>query len=110
MQAEPMTAAGGGLLRLAAPDNVLVATAAVGPGTAPVNGGGEVTLLQAVTLGHKVAARAIGRGEKILKYGVPIGSATDDIPAGAHVHVHNMQSDYTPTYSLDQTATGGTDA
>lgn len=100
----------GGLLRLADTDNVLVATGPVGPGAAALNGGGEVLLKDHVTLGHKVAARAIAKGEKILKYGVPIGSATTDIPAGAHVHVHNMQSDYTPTHALKETAQGGSDA
>lgn len=100
----------GGLLRLSADDNVLVATGPVGPGLAAINGGGEIALLDAVTLGHKVAARDIAKGEKIMKYGVPIGSATTDIAAGQHVHVHNMQSDYTPTHSLNETATGGSDA
>jgi hypothetical protein len=45
-----------------------------------------------------VAARDISAGEKIFKYGAPIGSATRDICAGSTVHVHNMKSDYLPTY------------
>lgn len=106
--AEPGPA--GRLLRLAGADNVLVATGPVGPGATPLSDGGEITVLAAVTLGHKVAARAIAAGEKILKYGAPIGSATTDIAMGAHVHVHNMQSDYTPTYALDETAKGDGDA
>lgn len=101
--------ASSGLLRLSQADNVLVATGPVGPGLARVNGCDDITLLQSVTLGHKVAARDIAAGEKILKYGVPIGSATVDIAAGAHVHVHNMKSDYTPTHALSETA-GGSDA
>lgn len=99
-----------GLLRLSQADNVLLATGLVGPGPAPVNGGADITLLAAVTLGHKVAARDIAKGEKILKYGVPIGSATADIPAGAHVHLHNMKSDYTPTHALAETEKGGSNA
>lgn len=51
-----------------------------------------------VPLGHKVAARDIAPGEKIVKYGAPIGSATEAIDAGEHVHTHNMQSDYLPTF------------
>lgn len=100
----------GGLLRLDAADNVLVATGPVGPGVSPVNGGGKMTLASRVTLGHKVAAREISRGEVILKYGAPIGVATEDIAPGAHVHVHNMRSDYTPTYALNETAKGAGDA
>lgn len=57
----------------------------------------EITL----GLGHKVAAVPIKYGEKIIKFGVPIGSATMDIDAGAHVHVHNMKSDYIDTYTRD---------
>lgn len=95
-----------GLLRLADADNVLVATGKLEPGRVSVNGGPEITVLDAVMLGHKIAARDIRQGEKILKYGVPIGSAMADIPAGAHVHIHNMKSDYTPTHALRETARG----
>ena len=94
------------LLRLSEADNVLVATGAVAPGLQPVNGGAAITVSAPVTLGHKIAARSIARGEKIIKYGVSIGSATQDIAAGAHVHVHNMQSDYTPTHALQETSGG----
>ncbi len=52
-------------------------------------------------LGHKLARRAIAAGEKVVKYGAPIGSATAPIAAGEHVHIHNLASDYTPTYTLD---------
>ncbi len=51
-----------------------------------------IALPAPVPLGHKVARRAIGRGEAIRKYGAPIGEATEDIAAGAHVHVHNLRS------------------
>ena len=54
-----------------------------------------------IPLGHKVARRAIAIGEKILKYGAPIGSATSNIAPGAHVHVHNVRSDYTASQTLD---------
>ena len=52
-------------------------------------------------MAHKVARFPIFSGDKIIKYGAPIGVATADIAAGAHVHVHNIRSDYTPTYTLD---------
>jgi len=58
-------------------------------------------LSRGLTPGHKVACRAIAAGAKILKYGVPIGSATRDIAPGEHVHLHNMKSDYLPTYTLE---------
>jgi hypothetical protein len=51
-----------------------------------------VNLLQEIALGHKVCTRPISNGELIVKYGVPIGVATQDIPVGAWVHLHNCSS------------------
>jgi altronate hydrolase len=42
--------------------------------------------------GHKYAARDIAKGENIIKYGQPIGHATEDIKKGAHVHTHNVKT------------------
>jgi len=52
-----------------------------------------VTLAEPVARGHKVALRAIAAGEEVLKFGFPIGRATHDIAAGAHVHSHNVATD-----------------
>ena len=35
----------------------------------------------------------------VLKYGAVIGTATSDIGRGEHVHTHNLESDYLPTYT-----------
>ena len=42
--------------------------------------------------GHKYALRDIMKGEDIIKYGNPIGHATEDIKAGEHVHTHNVKT------------------
>lgn len=42
--------------------------------------------------GHKIALRDIQKGEDIIKYGFPIGSATEDISSGARVHTENMKT------------------
>ena len=42
--------------------------------------------------GHKYARRDIAKGENIVKYGQPIGHATEDIKAGEHVHTHNVKT------------------
>ncbi|WP_461208598.1 UxaA family hydrolase [Desulfocurvus sp. DL9XJH121] len=52
----------------------------------------EILMAQSVSYGHKFATRDIRKGEDILKYGEVIGRATDDIPAGAHAHVQNIES------------------
>jgi hypothetical protein len=51
-----------------------------------------VSLLEQIALGHKVCTRSVLRGELIIKYGVPIGVATEDISVGAWVHLHNCSS------------------
>ena len=86
------------LLLLSPADNVLVAIHGIDAGTMLIAGGQTVAVLDRIPLGFKVAARDIRAGEKIIKYGAPIGSATSDIRAGEVVHVHNMKSDYLPTY------------
>ena len=42
--------------------------------------------------GHKCALFDIKKGENIIKYGNPIGHATEDIKAGEHVHTHNVKT------------------
>jgi (2R)-sulfolactate sulfo-lyase subunit alpha len=51
---------------------------------------GTVTLLAAVPLGHKVAMKDIKKGSDVIEYGRTIGRATEDVPRGSHVHVHNI--------------------
>ncbi|MBO4888357.1 MAG: altronate dehydratase [Firmicutes bacterium] len=46
--------------------------------------------------GHKYAVRDIRQGEEVIKYGFPIGAATQDIAAGEHVHTHNLKSQIAP--------------
>lgn len=79
-------------------DAVGVAVTDIEPGTVHgrvQNGGGEldITALDAVPLGHKIAMRDIAAGEQVIKYGTAIGRATTDIRAGQHVHVHNVKGE-----------------
>ena len=89
------------LLLLDPRDTVLVVRARIRTGETVDVEGVAVVVPADLPLGHKVARRAIAAGDKIFKYGAPIGSATVAIAAGAHVHVHNVKSDYTPTYHLE---------
>jgi altronate dehydratase small subunit len=89
------------LLLLDPGDNVLVARDQIRSGERILVGGETIALAFDLKLGHKLARRAISSGERILKYGAPIGRATRAIAMGEHVHVHNVVSDYTPTYVID---------
>lgn len=90
------------LLLLAPQDNVFVLRDAIEAGETIEVSGDAVTFEKRIGLGHKIARNPVSAGEKILKYGAPIGSATTDIATGEHVHLHNLASDYTPTYALDR--------
>jgi (2R)-sulfolactate sulfo-lyase subunit alpha len=51
-----------------------------------------VTAHREIPLGHKVAIAEIKQGERVIKYGMPIGNATADITVGDHVHTHNLKT------------------
>jgi altronate hydrolase len=74
-------------------DNVAVAARPLPPGMVIDFDGRELTLSGRVGMGHKLAVESIAAGEPVRKYGQIIGFARLDIPAGAHVHVHNVRAD-----------------
>jgi altronate dehydratase small subunit len=97
-----VTVTDGRLLFLHAKDNVCTAITPIRGGTELQISGHTVLLKQDIPLGFKIASCDIAADESIVKYGVSIGSATRDIVRGDLVHLHNMKSDYLPTYTLDK--------
>ncbi|MFT3828970.1 MAG: altronate dehydratase family protein [Opitutaceae bacterium] len=73
-------------------DNVAVALAALPAGQTVAVAGRSVTLAAAIPTGHKFALTALPAGTHILKFGQPIGHATEAIPAGGWVHTHNVKT------------------
>ena len=55
-------------------------------------GRSHLKLTEDIPYGHKAAAKDIPEGGSIVKYGQTIGRALKAIPAGACVHVHNIES------------------
>lgn len=45
-----------------------------------------------IETGHKSALVDIAEGENVIKYGFPIGHATQPIKKGEHVHTHNLKT------------------
>ena len=80
------------MVRITARDMVAVALKPLKAGETVSYGGGSITLKEDLPMGHKAALRDIRKGEAVIKYGFPIGEATEDIPAGAHVHTHNLHT------------------
>ena len=90
------------VLILAPGDNVAVAKSDIASGTTLTVMGQFVTLKTRIEVGHKFAFKKVAKGEKLVKYGAPIGVATQDIAPGDYMHLHNVTSDYIPTYTLDE--------
>ncbi|MCC5982808.1 MAG: UxaA family hydrolase [Rhodobacteraceae bacterium] len=102
-----MAATDSRLLLLSPGDSVYVLRDQVAAGEVIAVQGRHVTVPVALGLGHKIARVAIAAGEKVIKYGAPIGSASTAIAPGEHVHLHNLRSDYTPTHSRDAASDTG---
>lgn len=72
---------------------VLVEEAAVGNGVRFVGDeeSPDLVIREPIPYGHKVAVRPMRVGAAVLKYGEPMGIATEQIAPGFHVHVHNVR-------------------
>ena len=96
----------GPFLLLHPDDNVLVCREHAAAGREIDIDGVPVVLETEIEVGHKIARRDLVAGDKVLKYGAPIGSMTADTPRGAHVHMHNMRSDYISSHTREVTGHG----
>ena len=59
----------------------------------------RVVLRETVPQGHKVALRHIAAGAPVVRYGVAIGAATEDIQAGSWVHEQRLRVPAVPSLS-----------
>ncbi|WP_019831063.1 UxaA family hydrolase [Sphingomonas sp. PR090111-T3T-6A] len=87
------------LILLHEDDNVLVVVSPIEAGDILTIGGGTVPAREGITVGHKVARHALKAGDKVIKYGAPIGSMTASAEPGEWVHMHNMKSDYIASHT-----------
>jgi altronate hydrolase len=78
------------VIHLSPQDNIAIARAPLAPGQPVRVAGVDITVRDAVPMGHKVALRAIAAGGNIVRYGQVMGRARVAIEAGSHVHVHNV--------------------
>lgn len=56
-----------------------------------------VTASDDIARGHKMAIAEIPQGENVIKYGYPIGHATENIKPGQWVHSHNIKTNLSST-------------
>jgi altronate hydrolase len=73
-------------------DNVAVAIEELVIGESYTVGTATVTPRATIPKGHKIALENIPVGTNIIKYGFPIGHATEDIKRGEWVHSHNVKT------------------
>jgi altronate hydrolase len=72
-------------------DSVVVVTETLSKGVDLAGDFGVLTLLDEVPAGHKLALRTLFAGEQVIKYGEVFGVASKTVPAGSHVHTHNLE-------------------
>ena len=75
-------------IRLHPNDDVVIARAQLVGGSKLLDE--NVTVIGLVPPGHKIATRAIARGQPVKRYNQVIGFASRDIQPGEHVHLHNL--------------------
>lgn len=80
-------------------DNILVCVKHISVGDGFAIDGETITSASAIDVGHKIARVQLNEGDKVYRYGAPIGSMTEAVAKGAHVHLHNMKSDYIPSHT-----------
>lgn len=51
----------------------------------------HVRAIEDIPYGFKICVKPMCKGATVVKYSHPIGIASADIPAGALVHVHNVE-------------------
>ena len=89
-------------------DSVAVAVEPLKAGQTVAVNEAQITLLNDIPAGHKLALKDIAQNENIIKYAYPIGHAKCDIKKGEHIHTHNTKSnlagvldyEYTPDFNL----------
>jgi len=52
----------------------------------------NLTVGDAIPIGHKLALNDIAEGDTVIKYGHDIGRAVASIKRGQHLHVHNVKT------------------
>lgn len=88
-------------IKITPDDNVVVALKNLQKGEQLLVDGVTITLSENVDKGHKIAIVSIKKGENIVKYGMPIGQALEDIKVGGWIHTHNLKTNLSDldTYS-----------
>jgi altronate hydrolase len=87
-----MSSPASAVVHLSPRDHVVVALRDLAEGETVPGPGGPVVARAPIPSGHKLAVAKVDAGEAVLKYGWPIGRASQPIAPGEHVHTHNLKT------------------
>lgn len=71
-------------------DNIAVALRELSKGYNITIGEEQLTIKEDITPGQKFSLVPIKSGEKVIKYGYPIGTVKEDVEPGTWIHTHNL--------------------
>lgn len=80
------------VLKINPADNVVVAIQPQSAGNIISVDGKQITVLEDVPAGHKIAICDLKSGDDVIKYGFPIGHAIEDKKAGSWMNEHNIKT------------------
>lgn len=80
------------LLRIDSRDNAAVALTDLAAGETANLAGKTYQTAEAIPFGHKMALTELAPGDTVIKYGCPIGRATQAVQAGGWLHSHNVKT------------------
>lgn len=73
-------------------DNIVIAIEEIKTGEKIEVKGQRIKVINDIPVGHKVALKDFAAGEKVIRYGFPIGEASEKINKGEWVHSHNLRT------------------
>ena len=80
------------VLKINPADNVVVAIQPQPAGAVITVDGKQITVLEDVPAGHKIAIKDLAEGENVIKYGFPIGHAKEAKKAGSWMNENNIKT------------------
>ena len=80
------------VLKINPADNVVVAIQPQSAGAVITVDGKQITVLEDVPAGHKIAIKDLAEGENVIKYGFPIGHAKEAKKAGSWMNENNIKT------------------
>lgn len=79
-------------IKLDKKDNTIIALKPIDKGSNLKIEEKEIIVLEDIPQAHKMALVDISKGDDVIKYGMSIGKATENIKTGQHVHTHNVET------------------